>query len=326
MEIDNLKVEQSLPVISFDYDSLRQWALSITEKYKDLVVTENDVKSIKKEMAELNKAKDKLNRARIDTVQAISAPIREFEEQIKDVCGLFDTTYSALGEQVKAFENQEREEKRSQIEGIIEFFIRNVITENPTLEGKIALSVKDRWLNKSVSISTIKTEIEAEIDKQVAAEREIQLIEQREAERRLLIENAVKAANEKYRLDLPVSQFMGPAFTSLEVDAQKAIERIESVFQEKPRNEHISRKIAQPELVHAKPEIEPEKYVSRTTQGNSISIVFTATFTPEQESQVREILEQNQFMRIKRQLDSIGVQTSYEKLAENAYSKEVANG
>lgn len=314
MEIDNLKVEQSLPVISFDYDSMRKWALSITEKYKDLVVTENDVKSIKKEMAELNRAKDKLNRARIDTVKAISAPIREFEEQIKDICGLFDTTYAALGSQVREFENQEKDEKRKQIEGIIEIYIRNVITENPNLKDKIALSVKDRWLNKSMSISAVKTEIEAEIDKQIAAEKEIERIVQQEAERRLLIENVVKTANKKYGLDLPVSQFMGEAFISLEIDAQIAIKRIERVFQERPQNEQISRKIAQPELMPAKPEIEPEKPVSAPSCANLITINFIIQFTPEQENQVREILNKNQFMRIKRQLDSIGVQTSYEKL------------
>lgn len=332
--IENFDITQTLPVISFDYESLRQWAISITDKYKDLVVTENDIKSIKKEMAELNKAKDKLNRARIDAVKAISAPIREFEAQIKDVCNLFESTYAALGSQIKTYEDREREEKRKQIEGIIEIYIRDVITENPNLEDKIALSVKDRWLNKSISISIIKTEIEAEIDKQIAAEKEIQRIEQQEAERRLLIENAVKAANEKYGADLPVSKFMEPQFTSLDLAADGVLKRIDELIQlnaDMGKKEAVNKKIleavkCQGWIESAKsffvPEnqgtaavvVEPQSCQPEPVQNDMIMIRFTAIFTPEQENQVREILNQNQFMRIKRQLDSIGVITTYEKV------------
>lgn len=335
MEIDNLKVEQSLPVISFDYDTLRQWAISITDKYKDLVVTENDVKTIKKEMADLNKAKDKLNRARIDTVKAISAPIKEFEAQIKDVCGLFDATYSALGEQVKAFENREREEKRNQVEGIIEVYIRNITAENPDLKGKIALSVKDRWMNKSMSIGNIKTEIKAEIDKQIAAEREIRRIEQQNAERRLLIENAVKTANEKYGVNLPVSKFMEPQFTSLDLVADGVLKRIDELVklnaEMKQKQAEKEKELERKEIEEGDPEVQqgfivPDKMATSLVQADKMMIRFTAIFSLEQEDQVREILNQNQFMRIKRQLDSIDVHTIYEKITGDAYLKEVENG
>lgn len=317
MEIDNLKIEQSLPLISFEYESLRQWAISITDKYRDLVVTENDIKSIKKEMAELNKAKDKLNRARIDTVKAVSAPIREFEDQIKDICGLFDETYDGLARQVKGFENREREDKRKNVETLIYNSIEKAISANPDLKDKIAVSVKDRWLNKTVSFSVIQEEIDAAIAEQIRVEREIQQIGQREAERRLLVEQTVKQFNEKYGLELPVSGFMSPCFTGLGVDAETALQRIELVFQERPQNEQISRKAAQSDLMPAKPEIEPEKTISAPSCANLITINFIIRFTPEQENQVREVLNQNQFMRIKRQLDSIGVKTTYEKVANN---------
>lgn len=119
MNLDTISINQTLPAITCDYELLRQWAKSITEKYQDLVVREEDIKAIKTDMAELNKAKQKLERARIDTVKAISAPIREFEAQIKDITCLFDAVYKSLADQVKVFEDKEKEEKLAQVKGII---------------------------------------------------------------------------------------------------------------------------------------------------------------------------------------------------------------
>lgn len=46
---------------------------------------------------------------------------------------------------------------------------------------------------------------------------------------------------------------------------------------------------------------------------NLITLKFIATFTPDQEEQVREILNQNFFMRIIRQLKAVGIDVTFTK-------------
>lgn len=163
MTIDTIVTNQTLPAITCDYQSLREWADGITAKYRDLTITENQVKEIKSDMAELNKAKQKLERARIDTVKEISAPIRRFEAEIKAISKLFDDAYSALANQVKAFEGAEKDKKRDQIQAMIAVECQQAHVNSDT----IAFSPK--WLNKSVSMVSIRSDIVSQIHAQKEA-------------------------------------------------------------------------------------------------------------------------------------------------------------
>lgn len=155
MNLDTIPINQTLPAISCDYDSLRSWALGVTAKYKDLTITADQVKEIKSDMADLNKAKQKLDRARIDTVKAVSAPIREFEVKIKEITTLFDEAYKSLADQVKAFEAAEKEEKGRQIQAMIAVECQQASVDSDRVQ------VDPKWLNKSVSMAAIRNEIRA---------------------------------------------------------------------------------------------------------------------------------------------------------------------
>lgn len=237
MHIEHFDIAQTLPVIQFDYEQLKTWAQELVSKYDGLVVTEDQIPEIKKDMAELNKMKDKLNRARIDTVKAISAPIKEFEQKIKDICEIFTKAYAGLNNQVLAFQEEERKEKQSKILVLINEKINSITKDNPEIQDKITVHIPANWLNKTCSMKTIEENIE------------------------LQIQACINAVNEGKHL---------------------------AEFQD-----------------DSKP---PQ---------DKITIRFTAMFSPEQEDQVREILNQNGFMRIKRQLESIGVKTNFEKVSSN---------
>lgn len=191
-------------------------------------------------MAEINAAKQRLDKARKEAVRKVSEPIRAFEVKIKEVCAIFDHAYDALGTQVKEFERKEREEKRISVQAMIDEAIRLAKEANPAMAEKLSLSVQDKWLNKTASIKAIQGEIEDAIGNQIRAQLELQRLEQQKAERRLLIENAVKNGNKSYGFDLPVSQFMTPYFESLDVDAVVALDHIEAFFKERAHKQDMA--------------------------------------------------------------------------------------
>lgn len=318
-DIERFEVKQTLPVITCDYESLKNWAQGITAKYKGLLVTENQIPEIKKDMAELNKIKAKIERARIDAVKSISAPIKEFEAQIKSVVGIFEDTYTELGNQIKDYENAAREEKRGKIQEIIDEQVALAIAKNLDMRDIISISVNEKWLNKSASLKTIGEEITQSIKAQIAAELEKRRREKAQDERRLLIENAVNAAIDKYAISMSISQFMTAQFINLEVDAADVLQAIEDAAQVKKKL--LEREIARDaqndtdyiEKTPENPILAPNQGKNEDSASDLMIFCFTALYSQDQEEQVREILNNNQFMRIKRQLESIGVNTHIQK-------------
>lgn len=347
MNVENIEISQTLPVLQCDYASLKNWALAMTDKYKNLLITENQITDIKKDMAELNKAKQKLERARIDAVKAVSAPIKEFEAQIKDICAIFEKTYANLGNQVNEFEQAQKDEKRKAIQVICDERVKQAIAEHPEMDGKIALSVNQKWLNKTATMKSIEQEINAAIEAQVNANLEIARQEKAETERRLLIENTVKSANEKYKINAPVSKFMGIEFTDISLDAVSVLSKIDGMIKAQAENKKREAELAeaakernievvtgrefdgidplsqplQPAewLKHDKNPVQEERTPEKTNsapiqaQSGMICLSLHAYYRPEQESEVRKILEQNQFMRIVRQLKGMGLQVDFRK-------------
>ena len=209
LEERRMNLQSSLPTVSFDYVGLVAWAQGMTSKYDGLVVTEDQVPEIKDCMAEINKAKISLDNARKETVKKLSAPLRDFEAQIKKVTAIFDDTYKALGDQVQNFVEQEREKKRDVVQGIIGEELAAADT------GPFPIPVQDKWLNKSTSLKSIREAVQEIIGQRIESERMRHQAEQARVERASAIEQAVKAANAECGIELSVAQFMTPRNSDL---------------------------------------------------------------------------------------------------------------
>ena len=211
MADSRMKLHASPPAVSFDFAGLVAWARGMTGKFENLVVTEDQVPEIKECMAELNKAKISLDNSRKETVKELSAPLKAFEGQIKQVTSIFDETYKFLSDQVQHFVEQEREKKRE----IVQAAIAEELAVRKDEVQAFAIPIQDKWLNKTTSIKSIREAVQGIIDQRIESLRMQQQAEQARAERASAIEQAVKAANAEYQLELSVAQFMTQWHTSL---------------------------------------------------------------------------------------------------------------
>ena len=146
MNQQELHIKETLPALSFNYDQLKEWAHGLTARYADMVVTEDSVADVKRDMAELNKNKAKLETARKETVRRLSEPIKSFEAQVKEVVGIFDAAYAGLSGQVKAFEDAQREEKRKTVNGIIKEECAAAYGEGPWLNIPSKMTAEEKQL------------------------------------------------------------------------------------------------------------------------------------------------------------------------------------
>ena len=211
LENSRMKLHVSPPAVSFDFAGLVAWARGMNGKFENLVVTEDQVPEIKECMAELNKAKISLDNSRKETVKELSAPLKAFEGQIKQVTSIFDETYKFLSDQVQHFVEQEREKKRE----IVQAAIAEELAVRKDEVQAFAIPIQDKWLNKTTSIKSIREAVQGIIDQRIESLRLQQQAEQARAERASAIEQAVKAANAEYHLELSVAQFMTQWHVSL---------------------------------------------------------------------------------------------------------------
>ncbi len=276
--MQDLKLQTTLPALSFDAEALKAWALSLTEKYMGLVVTEEAVADAKKDMAELNKAKKSIDDARKEAVRRVSEPIRAFEAQIKEVCAIFDRAYQGLSQQVKAFEDAQREAKRKDVAGLIIEANMNAFGEPALLD----IPMQDKWLNKTTSLKSIREDIAAIIERHMEEEQRRKALEQAQQERAAAIEAAVEAASARHGVKLAVSLFMIPKNLCLETrltDIQSAIDKCAA-------DEAAKQTVAQPAILPAEPQPTPEP----DAPDEVMSVLLT--YAPANEQSVRAALEQ----------------------------------
>lgn len=276
--MQNLNLQTTLPALSFDFDGLKSWALALTEKYNGLVVTEDAVVAVKQDMAELNKTKKAVDDARKEAVKRVSAPIREFEEQIKEVTAIFDTAYSGLAVQVRAFEEKEREAKAEKVRGII----ADALEARKAEVTAFPIPIQASWLNKTTTLKAVREAVETIITQRIQTETLQRQAEQARRERATAIEQAVKAANARHGISLNVSGFMVPKFTNLDTPLEKAMAAIEDVAENaaaatKPRQGTLSPQVSPAPVAPSGPE-------------KTMSIIIS--FTPASEGAVNFALNQ----------------------------------
>lgn len=206
----------------FDYAGLKTWAEGIKAKYADVVVMEDQVTGTKAEMAELNRIKKQLDASRIAAVKKVSEPIKEFEAQVKEVCGIFQATYDFLGEQVNNYEQRAREQKRTEV-----LFAIETLTAEAGYPG-LAIPVQDSWLNKTQKPKATADAIKALIADHIKAEKDAAALEQAKQDRAVAIEAACADHAIKHNFTVPASQFL--RLYALEVPLADALDQISRAY------------------------------------------------------------------------------------------------
>ena len=144
-ELQSIKVEYKLPEISYDLQPLKEQVETIKKMYENWNVQEKDLKDAKSVRAELNKAKKKIDRKRIDIKNYITTPLNKFENELKEIAKQVVELNDSIDSQVKDYETklkQEKEKKIKSLDGYADF-----------------IKFNEKWLNKSYSMQDIKGDI-----------------------------------------------------------------------------------------------------------------------------------------------------------------------
>ena len=154
--LDLVVIQKTVGVLDTNIAELE---LYVEERLKDYDPKkfEGDADLAKKKRAELNSAKQKLSRSRIDLVKELMKPYEDFENRCKSLEKKVDAASSFLDEIVKIKEQEEKDNKRKTIELLW-------ATKNFDL-FPLDKIFNQKWLNKTFKESDIIAEMDAVIEK-----------------------------------------------------------------------------------------------------------------------------------------------------------------
>lgn len=141
--------------LTFNFEELYEAISEKTEKYRNLIVTEDGIAEAKKDRANLRKLADALNSEKIAQKKAFMKPYDEFEAKVKKLIELCKVPANEIDAQIKAFEEAKKAEKKAVLE---KHFIDSIggAAEYVTFD----LVFDPKWLNATVDVDTAKGAIE----------------------------------------------------------------------------------------------------------------------------------------------------------------------
>ncbi len=143
--------------IEWNHEAIKKELAEKVKHYQTLVYTDAQIRDAKADRAKLNKFVQALETKRKEIKKQCLTPYEAFEKQMKEVIGIVNEPIQLIDKQIKGYEEEKRIEKRVAIDS---FFIG----ANPFSWLKIEQIFNEKWLNATVSLETVKKEIESRIE------------------------------------------------------------------------------------------------------------------------------------------------------------------
>lgn len=230
-------VSQNEQVFKWNKDEIKTYFEAQLEKYKGLVVTEENYKDMVSAKNEIVKYRTTLDKFCKEKKRELERPIELFEEEVNEVLKVVYDAEKPLAEQIKYFDEKEVQAKTETINKFIEKMVEKY---NVRAEYAEQLQRDKRWLNKTAKMKDIETSIEGmmiEIAKRQQSDDDYKQIL---AEKKGMIEFVVDTCNQQYELATPITfNECWPVVKDMPLD--QARELINAKFAERNEMEEAAR-------------------------------------------------------------------------------------
>ena len=124
---------------------MKQKLESIADKYSGLIVTENNLKSVKSTRAKLNALNKGLDNKRKEIKSSYNAPLDEFEDKVKGYQTIINKSLEPISDGIKTLENSQREERKKHVQEVI-----NEMAPEYGVDPR-EIKIERKWTNKNIS-------------------------------------------------------------------------------------------------------------------------------------------------------------------------------
>lgn len=219
----------ALGSIDSNIEVIKDKAAAIKSFYANLVISEEDCKDMKKEMASLNKAKDAVKKYRLDIVKKFNEPLDNFVNSAKETEKILTETYDSLKGQIKKFEDETLNQKKEEVKSYYDEYASSlhidfVPFENSGLSITLSASIKSLKEASKSFLDRIDSDLKLINTQDEALISEILV----EYKRSLNVGNAIITVKERHKA-LEEEQKRQEAINALKAEEKKIEEKVEEV-------------------------------------------------------------------------------------------------
>lgn len=271
-----------------EYYKLSKQVEEINKEFTNYDVTPSNLKSAKEARARLNKLSKELNSRKIAIVKVVDQPVDAFKGQIKDLLNKVGQASNHIGNQIKAYQDKERQDKEEQVRHYIDKWCQEAGVDPTRIE------YNPKWLNKSEPFSPFENEVKNQIN---------YLIEQQQQ----LAENVKVVTAKANELGLPYQHWVEQLNSVQLSDVLEQMVNYANQVKEAAERDKEAKKKAQANLVN-----KGNKLVDKKT-GEVKGDYHTAILLT---SKVKITLggTQYQFNQLKKYLDDMGFKMKVERV------------
>jgi hypothetical protein len=166
--------DQSCPDVSFEpakvifpaFEFYKKQAGAIAEYVQSIEVTDENIKDVKKELAQVRKVTDELSKRRIAIKREILTDFDVFEAEVKELSGIISSAEDELRGKVRELDEIERENKKAAVYEL--WYKRSSSYAAAGIPEAVLHFLKPQHLNKSTSMKAIEKEMVEWLEKSEA--------------------------------------------------------------------------------------------------------------------------------------------------------------
>ena len=143
-----------LKEIQWNQEEVKAWVAARVQDYKNIAYTEDQVKDMKKDRADLNKLRTAFESERKRLKKVCMEPYNLFEQQVKEVVALIDEPIQLIDSQLYELEERRKQQKKKDIEALFDTIgFQTFVTLDNIFDQK--------RLNASVSLGKIEEQMKS---------------------------------------------------------------------------------------------------------------------------------------------------------------------
>lgn len=140
-----------LPEIRWNYEEIKQYAITKAQEYQSIAYTDADVADMKKDKADINRFINALEDARKSKKKEYLAPYEKFEAQVKDALAPLKQTTVLISQKLDEVEQQYREGRRQKMQEYYQECVGDLRSLIP-----FDLTLKEEYYKRSFSDKKLK--------------------------------------------------------------------------------------------------------------------------------------------------------------------------
>lgn len=188
--------------VTTNFEEVKQNLKAITEKYKGLVVTDQNQKDMEKTLREVVFIRTSIQKFEVNGKRKLRRPMDQFADACKELLKIVNEAERPLREQLDAYEARRQE-------GVTKVILHKY--EEMALDAGIreefrSCEILSKWMNKTAKLKDTYEDIARLVSEQVTAQKQHDDLKELRNSRRELALLQVEKANRDYALATPITE------------------------------------------------------------------------------------------------------------------------